>query len=200
VNAGSLLLLSQTVKLSGWSHGPSCALSHDRAHVLSPDHDSSPLMTRHMASPYLLIYPLVITQPHFWLDATLSFSSSDSCRFAPAILLTGPHTHSSFLYLSLSLPSMYKHGLCVLICAHPGSYISPQSIVLYFLSLNNNRLLCPQSPVRGYLLCPHLARRSLLSFITSGSLLSGLQKSAPVQYHLDAPLICLSTRRLEDGP
>jgi len=48
-----LLLLSQTVKLSGWSHSPSRALSHDRVHVLPPDHDSSPLMTRHVAGPYL---------------------------------------------------------------------------------------------------------------------------------------------------
>jgi len=52
-NDGSLLLLSQTVKLSGWSHGPSHALSHDRSHVPSPDHDSSPLMTRHVTGPYL---------------------------------------------------------------------------------------------------------------------------------------------------
>jgi len=52
-NDGSLLLLSQTVKLSDWSHGPSRALSHDRSHVPSPDHDSSPLMTRRVAGPYL---------------------------------------------------------------------------------------------------------------------------------------------------
>ena len=64
-----LLLSGQMVKLSGWSHGPSRALSHDWAHVLSPDHDSSPLMTRHVVSPYLLIYQL-----HFLLAATLSFS------------------------------------------------------------------------------------------------------------------------------
>jgi len=55
-----LLLLSQTVKLLGWPHGPSRALSHDQAHVPPPDHDSPPLVTRHVASPYLLIY-----QPHF---------------------------------------------------------------------------------------------------------------------------------------
>ena len=42
-----LLLLSQTVKLSGWSHGPSRALSHDQAHVPLPDHDSPPLVTHH---------------------------------------------------------------------------------------------------------------------------------------------------------
>jgi len=139
-----LLLLSQTVKLSGWSHGPSRALSHDQSHVPSPDHDSSPLMTRHVAGYYLpylsatlligchtplvirsaqphfwLVNPYPYRQPHFWLDATLSFSSSDSYRFAPATFLTGPHTHSSFLYLSLLLPSMYKHGLCALVCAHP---------------------------------------------------------------------------------
>ena len=48
-----LLLSGQTVKLSGWSHGSSRALSHDQAHVPSPDHDSSPLMTRHVAGPYL---------------------------------------------------------------------------------------------------------------------------------------------------
>jgi len=137
-----LLLFGQAVKLSGWSHGPSRALSHDRAHVPSPDHDSLPLMIRHVAGPYLLIYqphfpltPLCPTtllvgctypyrQPHFWLDATLSFSSSDSYRFVPATLLTGPHTHSSPFYLYLLLPSMYKHGLCALVCAHPSSYIS----------------------------------------------------------------------------
>jgi len=78
-NDGSLLLISQTVKLSDWSHGPSRALSHDRAHVLSPDHDSSPLMTRHLASPYLsylsatlligchTFVGLCFAQPHFWL-------------------------------------------------------------------------------------------------------------------------------------
>ena len=64
-----LLLSGQMVKLSGWSHGLSRALSHDWAYVPSPNHDSSPLMTRHVVSPYLLIY-----QPHLWLAATLSFS------------------------------------------------------------------------------------------------------------------------------
>jgi len=74
--------------------------------------------------------------PHFWLDATLSFSSY---RFAPATLLTGPHTHSSFYYLS------HRCQACTnMVCAPwsvrtPGSYISPQSIVLYFPSLDNNR-------------------------------------------------------------
>ena len=46
----------------------------------------------------------------------------------------------------------------------PGSYISLQSIVLYFLSLDNNRLHSPQSPVRGYLLFPHLAHGSPFTF------------------------------------
>jgi len=48
-----LLLSGQMVKLSGWSHGPSRALLHDQVHVLSPDHNSSPLMTHHVVSPYL---------------------------------------------------------------------------------------------------------------------------------------------------
>jgi len=105
-----LLLSGQTVKLSGWSHGPSRALSCDRVHVLSLDHDSSPLMTHHVVSPYLLIYqphlwlaatlsfssPYPYCLPHFWLDATLSFSYHYPYRFAPAILLTGPHTPLSF--------------------------------------------------------------------------------------------------------
>jgi len=121
------------------SHMVRHVLSHDWAHVPPPDHDSSPSMTRHVASPYLLIYqphfPLTMLcpatllvgclypyhLPHFWSDATLSFSYH---RSAPATLLTGPHTHSSSFYLSLLLPSMYKHGLCTLVCVHPSSYIS----------------------------------------------------------------------------
>ena len=114
-NTGSLLLLSQTVKLSGWSHGPSHVLSYGPSHVLSHDwthvpssnHDSSPLMTCHVVSPlsflsqphFLLAATLSFSclypyhQPHFWLDATLSFGSP---HLAPATLLTGPHTPLSF--------------------------------------------------------------------------------------------------------
>jgi len=47
--------------------------------------------------------------PHFWLDATLSFSSP---RSAPATLVTRP-PHSFFLFLFIPLlSSIYKHGLC----------------------------------------------------------------------------------------
>ena len=137
-NTGNSCSPSQTVKLSGWSHGPSCALSHDQAHVPSPDHDSSPLMTRHVVSPlsflsishtcdWLPQSPLVVLysyhQPHFWLDATLSFSFSYPYCFALATLLTGPHTPYLSIFI-LSLPSLYKHGLCALVCAHPSSYIN----------------------------------------------------------------------------
>jgi len=110
-NNGALLLLSQTVKLPGWSHGPSRALSHDQAHVPSPDHDSSPLMTRHVVSPFIFFISVTLSfsclypyrQLHFLLDATLSFSSSCS---VPATLLTGPHIHSPF---SIFIPVIAKH-------------------------------------------------------------------------------------------
>jgi len=137
-----LLLLSQTVKLSGWSHGPSHALSHDRVHVPPPDYDSPPLVTHHVAGLYLLIYQphsLIsrFAQPHFWL-VVLIFIVSHTSGWTPHFPLVlpiiialpqlylwlVPHTHSS-----LSIYPYHYQACTNMVCAPwsvrtPSSYIS----------------------------------------------------------------------------
>ena len=123
-NTGALLLLSQMVKLSGWSHGLSRALSHglsralshglsralshglsralshgpshDWAHVLSTDHDESSLMTRHVASLYLS-----------YLSATLVIG----CH-TPLVIALPSHT-SGWLSLSLLSATLSFNSLAV---------------------------------------------------------------------------------------
>ena len=118
-----LLLPGQTVKLFGGSHGPSCALSHDRAHVPSPDHDSSPPMTCHVAGPYLsylsatlpigchTLLWLHFAQPHFWLVVLILIihHTSGWTPHFPLVILTLPQPHL-WLAPTLILPfSIYPY-------------------------------------------------------------------------------------------